>query len=156
MNKELSIALKIGGTFGIDEALPIYTSKIDVKDWIGLKYAYDNTDGCNHLIGPDKTRNILREYKRALLVIGKSNEQFKEAILKIEQELKTNGFYKAFALINGDCEFCSGLDLNPETSRRPSLDLLGIDILSTVRRFKKNEPAPKESEQKPYAIILVE
>jgi len=156
MNKELSIVLKTGADYGIDEALPIYTSKIDVKDWIGLKYTYDNADGCNHLIGPEKTRSILREYKRALLVIGKSQERFKEAILAIEKELKASGFYKAFSLINGPCEFCSGIDLNPEISRRPSLDLMGIDILATVRRFKKNEPSSEEGESKPYSIILVE
>jgi len=156
MNKELSIVLKVGADFGIDEALPIYTAKIEVKDWVGLKYTYDNADGCNHLIGPDQTRNILREYKRALLIIGKTHEKFKEGILSIEKELKSYGFYKAFSLINGPCAFCSGIDLNPEISRRPSLDLMGVDIFATVKRFKKNELPPQEGKTTPYAIILVE
>ncbi len=152
----MRIALRVGKDFGVDEALPIYTSKIEVKEWVGLRYAYDNTDGCTHVVNPLRTRTILQEYKRALLVIGKKSEQFKEALLLMEKELQAHGFYKALALINGPCDFCSSIDLNPELRRRPSLNLMGIDIVATVRRFKKNEPLPKESAVPPYAIILIE
>ena len=148
---ELNIALETGKEFDIDEALSIYTSKIYVKDWVGLKNKYGEKN-CDHHLTADQTRKILYEYRKALLIIGKDVKKFKEGILKIEKELVKNGFYKAFALINGPCDMCS----KKANVKRPSFDVMAIDILATIRRFKKNVPDSKEGELAPYAIVLVE
>ncbi|MEM4263782.1 MAG: DUF2284 domain-containing protein [Candidatus Woesearchaeota archaeon] len=153
---ELDIVLAVGKNFDVDEALPIYTSKIYVNDWVGFKYKYNNSGKCSHSIDSDQTRKLLREYSRAVLVIGKKTENFKEAVISMEKELVKNGFYKALALINGPCDLCQTTENGSEAKHRPSLELLGIDILATVRKFKKNVEQPKEGEMPPYAIILVE
>jgi len=153
---EMEIVLAVGKTFDIDEALSIYTAKIYVTDWVSMKYRYNNPDSCSHMISPEQTRKLLSEYSKAVLVIGKKKESFKTAVLAMEQELCKKGYYKAFALINGQCDFCSSAEANPAIKRRPSLELMGIDILATVRKFKKNAEQPKDGEMPPYAIILVE
>ena len=148
---ELSIALETGKKFDIDEALSIYTSKIYVKDWVALRNKY-LTKNCEHHLNASQTQKILYEYKRALLIIGKDMKKFKQGVLKIEESLIKKGFYKAIAIINGPCEMCA----KKIDSRRPSFDIMAIDILATIRKFKKNVEPPKKGELAPYAIILVE
>jgi predicted metal-binding protein len=152
---DLDIVLAVGKDFDVDEAVSIYTSKIWVNDWVSMKYKYNN-DGCSHIVPTEQTNKLLREYKRAVLVIGKNMKEFKIAVLAMEKELVKNGYFKSLALINGPCDFCSSVDIDPEIKRRPSLELMGIDIHTTVRKFKKNTEPPKEGEIRPYAIILVE
>ncbi|MBW2986657.1 DUF2284 domain-containing protein, partial [Candidatus Woesearchaeota archaeon] len=88
-------------------------------------------------------------YKRAVLIIGNKKTDFHKAILEMEHQLIQEGYFKAIALINGPCALCKKSD-----EARPSLEALGIDILTTVRKFKKNIPQPKSGEYPPYAIIL--
>lgn len=152
---EMEIVLAVGKDFGIDEALSIYTSKIYVNDWVGMKYKYNNSNGCSHIISPEQTRKLLGEYSKAVLVIGKKADDFKAAVLAMEKELCKKGYYKALALINSHCDLCNK-EKEACSAKRPSLELMGIDILATVRKFKKNVEQPKEGEMPPYAIILVE
>lgn len=152
---EMEIVLAVGKNFGIDEALSIYTSKIYVNDWVSMKYKC-NTHGCSHMTSPEQTRKILGEYSKAVIVIGKKTEDFKTAVLAMEKELYNKGYYKALALINGSCDFCDSNGKNNTAAKRPSFEMMGIDILATVRKFKKNVEQPKEGEIPPYAIILVE
>jgi predicted metal-binding protein len=146
---ELDVVLKVGYKYGIDEAVSIYTSKIYVNHWVSLKYRYSNQDCCKHTLHPDQTLRLLKEYKRAILVIGNNKTDFHKAVLEMEGQLMQEGYYKAIALINSPCTLCSKQD-----AARPSLESLGIDILATVRKFKRNIPQPKPGEFPPYAIIL--
>lgn len=155
MASEMDVVLAVGKDFDIDEALSIYTSKIWINDWVSMKYKYDNDD-CSHLVSTEQTKKLIREYKRAVLVIGKKMDDFKVAVLAMEKELVKNGYYKALALINGPCDFCGSVEINPDIKKRPCLEQVGIDIHATVRKFKKNTEPPKEGELRPYAIILVE
>lgn len=150
MASDADIVLKVGYKYGIDEALSIYTSKIYVNYWVSLKYKYTNKTSCVHEMSPDQTLSLLKEYRRAVLVIGTTDKDFQKAVVEMEQQLVQEGYYKAFALINSPCSLCSN---NPDA--RPSLESLGIDILATVRKFKKNVPQPAPGEYPPYAIILV-
>ncbi|MBW2994458.1 DUF2284 domain-containing protein [Candidatus Woesearchaeota archaeon] len=149
MASDIDIVLKVGYKHGIDEALSIYTSKIYVNHWVGLKYQYANKNSCKHSMHPDQTLRLLKEYKRAVLIIGNKKTDFHKAILEMEHQLIQEGYFKAIALINGPCALCKKSD-----EARPSLEALGIDILTTVRKFKKNIPQPKSGEYPPYAIIL--
>ena|GEM_PF-3975111 len=146
---DLDIVLRVGKKYGVDEAVSIYTSKIYVNHWVGLKYQYANKDSCKHILGPDQTYKLLKEYRRAVLIIGSKKEDFNKAILEMETQLIKEGLYKALALINSPCALCS-----KEKIARPSLESLGIDILATVRKFKKNVKQPAIGEYPPYAIIL--
>ena len=150
MTSDVDIVLKVGYKYGIDEALSIYTSKIYVNHWVGLKYRYSTKDSCKHALNADQTYKLLKEYKRAVLIVGNKKDDFNKAVLEMENQLVQEGYYKALALINGPCSLCK-----KENPARPSLESLGIDILATVRKFKKNVPQPKVGEYPPYAIILV-
>ena len=103
---DVDIVLKVGYKYGIDEALSIYTSKIYVHHWVGLKYKYANKDVCQHALHPDQTARLLKEYKRAVLVIGNKKEGFRKAVLEMEQQLIQEGYYKALVLINTPCTLC--------------------------------------------------
>lgn len=150
MASDVEIVLKVGHKYGIDEALSIYTSKIYVNHWVSLKYKYANMDSCTHAMHPDQTVRLLKEYTRAVLVIGNKDEDFEKAVFEMEQQLFQEGYYKTIALINRPCSFCK-----KNCFAMPSIESLGIDILATVRKFKKNVPQPKIGEYPPYAIILV-
>lgn len=151
---ELEIVLEVGKKYNVDEALVIYTSKIDVRDWVNLKCAF----GCEHYsknwscppnsISPEQTRNLLREYTKAVLVIGDNGamdlKKFRQAMLDMEDKLVLNGFPKSIALSMGPCDICEKCTL-PDgklcrypLKRRPSVEGMGIDVLSTVKKFKKN------------------
>lgn len=149
----LNIVLDTAKKHGIDEALIIYTTKIETKDWLLLKCRY----GCSHYgknhacppysIPPEDTRKLLREYTRAILVIGKNNggqdaKAFKKAMLDIENALIINNFNKAIAMTTGPCIACADClhtDHCPfPEQKRPALEGVGIDILATVKRFKRN------------------
>jgi predicted metal-binding protein len=150
MGNDIDIVLRVGQKYGIDEALSIYTSKIYIHHWVGLKYKYANKDSCKHMLHPDQTYRLLKEYKRAVLVLGNKKEDFEKAVVEMEERLIKEGYYKSLALLNSPCTLCKKQD-----NARPSLETLGIDILATVRKFKKNVPQPAVGEYPPYAIILV-
>ncbi len=151
---ELDIVLTAGKKHGIDEALSIYTSKIDIKDGIRLKAQFgEKHPALNWIeekfdITPNDMRQMLREYTKAILVIGKDGKMpldaFWHAMMDIEETLHLNNFYKSIALVSGPCRGCGsctvvkGKTCAVPDKRRPTLEGLGVDILSTVRRFKKN------------------
>lgn len=150
---EIDITLAAGRSYGIDEALVIYTSKIDVKDWVYHKAVYSEHHDRNysytpHTITPNDARNLMREYTKAILVIGKNGnmplKEFRTAMLDIEQKLNLNGFPKALAMTMGPCDVCKActrMQNDPcafPAKRRPSIEATGIDIVGTVKKFKKN------------------
>jgi predicted metal-binding protein len=150
MVRDTDVVLRVGRKYDIDEALSIYTSKIYVNHWVGLKYRFATKDSCSHMLSPDQTYKLLKEYKRAVLVIGNKKEDFKKALVEMEQELIKEGYHKSVALVNEPCSICKGDEIT-----RPAFEPLGIDIISTVRKFKKNISQPKNGEYPPYGIILV-
>lgn len=168
----LDIVLNTAKKHGIDEALIIYTTKIETKDWLLLKCKY----GCRHYsknhacppyaITPDDMRKLLREYKRAVLVIGKDNGKqdsisFKKAVLDIENSLLLNNFNKAMAMTTGPCigcEECLHTEHCPfPEQKRPSLEGVGIDIVATVKKFKRNIDFQVQSQPFPsFGLILLD
>ena len=146
---ELTIVLTTAKRHNIDEATIIYTSKIEVKDGVYLKSklecgCHGNGDCPAHAISSEQTRNLLREYKRAVLVVGNSDQDlktFRKALLDIENSLIINNFHKAMALIPGHFDVTEEHNnlthANGKCQRIP-LEGCGIDIFSTVKKFKKN------------------
>jgi predicted metal-binding protein len=170
---EVEIALSVGKKFGIDEILSIYTSKIDVFDWVEAKCKF----GCDrfgsnyccppHTFSPEQTRRLMKEYRKAILIFGKEGapeeqKKFKEALVEMEKELAKANYHKAFALVPGPCDACSrchvldGMQCIHPEKKRPAMEGMGIDIVSTVRRFKKNFSIPKEKSFAQVGIILLE
>lgn len=172
MDKAEDVAIREGKQYGINEAMVIYTSKIDVRDYVLLKCKFGCTKyGHSHNCPPktptpDETRKILSEYKKAILIGGevmgiKGQVKITEGILAIERALFLKGYYKAFGLTPGACMLCNECNLDepckvPEKCR-PSMESMGIDVFSTLKKFKKNLDALKDRTKFIcYGLILLE
>jgi len=175
MDKEEQIALSTGKKYGINEAIVIYTSKIDVKDYVLLKCKfgctrYGKSYNCPpNTPTPDQTRRILTDYKKALIVGGEvkggfiGQKRISEGIIAIERALFLNGYYKTFGLTPGSCVICENCGLGdnkpckyPEKCR-PSMESMGIDVFSTLKKFKKNLDVIKDRTKFIcYGLILLE
>lgn len=172
---EVGIVLGVGKKYGIDEAMIIYTSKVEVKDWVLLKCKY----GCENYgkshscppnsIPPDETRKIMREYKRAILVVAKTKElkeqkKFRKALLEMEKALFLKNHYKAFALVPGCCDNCDvcavqeGKQCRNPITKRPCIEGTGIDVFALAKKHKKNIQTIKDMKKafESYGLILLD
>lgn len=170
---ESDLAVSLGRKYGITEALTIYTTKIDVKDYVAAKCKFGCTKyGTNwccppNTHSPEETRRLLREYSKAILLISESegtekHDDFRKGMLEIESAMMQRGYYKALALPIGactTCEVCAYTEgkncVHPE-QKRPSVEGMGIDILSTVKRFKKNIDTANKDKNKRFGLILLD
>ncbi len=169
--------------FGIEDIIPIDTDFIVVSEWVHLKCKY----GCQRYgkswccppetPGPEKVRNILKEYSTAIILTGKVNNPFFyrnskkrrriqvriwKGPVTIERYLFLKGYYKAFALVSENCALCDYC-LYPKScrfprERRPSVESFSIDIFATLRRLgrKYTIHKSKNATYQYYSIILLE
>ena len=171
---EVAIVLEVGKKYGIDEAMVIYTSKVEVKDFVLLKCKYGCENyGKSHTcppdsIPPEKMKDLLREYKRAILVVAKAKDEeeqtkFRKALIEMESALCSKDFYKSFALVPGCCSGCDVCGHEEKGCkevhhRRPCIEGTGIDVFSLIRKHKKNiqtvEAMKKAAER--YGLILLD
>jgi Family of unknown function (DUF5714)/Predicted metal-binding protein (DUF2284) len=97
MNKSLQL--------GAEKAKIIDTENIFVGNWVQWKCKYGcpfyGKDGCHPPFAPstEETRNVLKEYDKALLINGSKGSLLSKIALDIEHEAVELGLYKAFALI---------------------------------------------------------
>ncbi len=174
-DKAITTVLSVGKKYGIDEAIIIYTSKVEVKKWVVGKCRY----GCEryhrsyscppHSISPNRMKEMMMEYKRAILVVEKPDgdekmRDFRKALIAMEKELYTNDYYKAFALVPGTCTTCETCNavtrktcVNP-SENRPCIEGTGIDVFALVKRFKKNAKVNKKASEpfRAYGLILLD
>jgi len=162
---ELTIVLTTARRHNVDEATIIYTAKIDVKDGVFLKSKLEC--GCHgngtcpaHAFLPQQTRDLLREYKRAILIIGNPDQDmkaFRIALLDIEHSLLINNFHKALVLTPGSYDMSEekkSLKQADKCQRLP-LEGCGIDIFATVKKFKKNMDNYTHFKKNPAAGIIL-
>ncbi len=130
---------RIGSRIGIDEAIEIYTAKVVVREAIYWRKRYSqdyNSNWCTlpNTPKPEETKRLLKEYKKAVLVMGHSDtiekevfkdisyfngnknrikkktinskNEFRKAIIKIEKQLRKKGLYRAMALLSHPCSLC--------------------------------------------------
>lgn len=145
---------------GADQVIVISTRNIFTHNWVRLKCQY----GCGgygekltcppYSPTPDQTRKVLAEYKKAILIVysgrysnrqaqtrgreRKRRRQMRRVIVQAERALFLDGYYKAFALGGGPCNFCRDCDVTkacrfPDLAR-PAMEACGIDVFATLRR----------------------
>jgi predicted metal-binding protein len=124
-----------------------------------------------------EAREILREYKSALLLCGeavhphfyqdnskkrRTQVQFWKGTVAIERELFLLGFHKAFGLTSESCALCKKC-VYPENclfpkEKRPSVESFSIDIFQTLNRLGKEAKVAQKIEDhyNHYSIILLE
>ena len=147
-------------------------SNMVVKDWTLLKCQF----GCDSYSknwacppsgdGPEVLRKSLKDYKKALLVVGSTKDvagqkRFMKDVLALEKELFLANFYKAFALMPGPCALCAKC-ARPKPCRhphsmRPEMAGMGVDLFATLKKLGIGlKVLKKPQEFKTYAIILLE
>jgi predicted metal-binding protein len=118
--------------------------RVATAHWVQWKCRY----GCSgyqtnlmcppHTPLPTQTREMLDQYKRALLFEADRGEPKKIAVA-LEKKLFLQGFYKAFGIGAGPCNLCEECAFeegcrHPERAR-PSMEGCGIDVFATAREY---------------------
>jgi predicted metal-binding protein len=141
---------------------------IHVPDWTEMKCRF----GCSgygkrhcppHGLSPAKTREIIKDYRYAMLLEGEPpTGAFQLQVLEAEKEAFKAGFHKAFAYWAGPCAICNscagdGVCRNPGKPR-PSMEGAGIDVFETVRRagIELKTLENRDEFVKYFALLLLE
>ncbi|MBS4024126.1 MAG: methyltransferase domain-containing protein, partial [Clostridia bacterium] len=155
---------------GFTLAQPINTDNIHVPAWSDLRCRY----GCDRYGSPhcppnspipDKTRELLRDYRQALLLEGEPpTRDFQQLVLQAEKVAFEAGFYKAFSYWAGPCAICQscsvtdGVSCAKPKNARPSMEGAGIDVFETVKRAGISlHPLSKDNPYvKYFGLLLLE
>jgi len=116
--KSLQKFCKLAKKFRAKEARVISTKNVFTALWVRQKCQF----GCNEYGKtltcppfspcPENTRKILDSYNKAILVHSTDEwGDVKEIIVKLEREIFISGYYKAWALGAGPCNFCNKCNL---------------------------------------------
>ncbi|HXY55584.1 MAG TPA: DUF2284 domain-containing protein [Nitrospirota bacterium] len=152
---------------GFEEVYPIKSEDIHISEWTSLKCRF----GCGHYgslrcppnsPSAGKTRKIVKDYRRALLLQGEPpTRDFQLRVLKAEIEALKSGFHKALSFWAGPCSLCESC--NTEKCRntawaRPSMEGAGIDVYETVRSAGASLRTLNSKDEfvKYFALILLE
>jgi hypothetical protein len=136
---------QIAKQHGIDEVMVLYTSKLDVRDWVIVKSGW-NKQISRPVLTAEKSRLLLKDWSQCALVVG-SGEDFSDKLIAMEQVLHKKGFYKAWAVLNGPVESCD---------KRPCCEWFGIDMVGTLLRYKKNLQKPLPGTYPAWGLVLIE
>ncbi len=154
---------------GFRNCCSIEVDSIHVPDWTPQRCQF----GCGgygkphcppNSPSPGATREVLKDYSRALLLEGEPpTGDFQLKVLEAEKEAFTAGFYKSFAYWAGPCSLCKqgcpddGSCRNTRMAR-PSMEAAGIDVFETVRRagFSLRPLKNKADYVKYFALLLLE
>lgn len=167
VDKEARLVSKLHA-LGFSKVRPVAAAGIRVTDWADLRCRFGCTRyGSPHCPpnspAPEKTRELLKDYTRAVLLEGEPpTREFQRAVVKAEREAFIMGYHKAFAFWAGPCSLCSpcaphGVCLNTKESR-PSMEGAGIDVFETVRSagLSLRTLGSGDDFVKYYALLLVE
>lgn len=130
---------------GVDEVIVVYTSKLELREYVAERARWAQTVSRQPLT-LERARTLLREYGSCALVVGKDGAKFREALQAIEKDMHAKGFYRAWAVINEPVG----------SATMPSMEWFGIDIVATLKKYKKNLHVPVPGDFPPWAILLVE
>ena len=141
--KSLEVLCKLARKLGAVEAKVISPQTVVTAPWVRWKCqygcsGYDGSLTCPpHSPAPEETAEVLREYKKAILIHAGDHGDVSEIAVKVEKEAFLSGYYKAFGLGSGPCRLCPSCDVaadcrKPEKAR-PSMEAAGIDVFRTIR-----------------------
>ncbi|MGC8605613.1 MAG: DUF2284 domain-containing protein [Desulfomonilaceae bacterium] len=167
---------------GFHEIYPIKTSDIVTARWVRLKCRYGcskyNTSWCCPPAAPNlqMTREILAEYKLALLLISENtNEHFYrnspskrriqikqwKSTIALERKLFLMGYYKAFGLPADTCALCKECAYPKQckfpNEKRPTPEACGIDVFQTVQNVGQSTGLVRSVQDcfHSYSLILL-
>ena len=165
MDKYVKTALEAGA----HDARLIATDTVVTAQWVRLKCQF----GCGgygqcltcppHSPTPEKTAQVLREYRVALLVHSEGEVEVTPLVVALERRAFIEGYHKAFAMGAGPCELCKSCLPDKRECRhpekaRPAMEACGIDVFQTAR----NNGFPIDTVKNPgcrqnyYGLLLLE
>jgi predicted metal-binding protein/2-polyprenyl-3-methyl-5-hydroxy-6-metoxy-1,4-benzoquinol methylase len=154
---------------GFGKVCSISVDTVHVPEWADLRCRF----GCGEYgkphcppnsPSPARTREVLKDYARALLLEGEPpTGEFQRNVLRAEREAFKAGFHKALAFWAGPCSLCepcraTGGICHNQRDARPSMEGSGIDVFETVRRagFSLRTLSRRDDYVKYFALLLLE
>lgn len=149
----------------LKEILLIESKDIQTAPWVLLKCRY----GCGEFgkryscppfpPPPFFSQQIFSEYNTALLIHDHASWKVRWAVTEIEKKAVESGFFKAFGMGSGPCGLCEecpdGRPCVKTEEARPSMEAMGIDVFSTVRKFGYDLSHDPETAQF-FGLVLLE
>lgn len=167
LDRESCLTAKVQA-LGFRQVYPVSVDVVHVPEWADMRCRFGcSSYGRRHCPpnspSPEKTRQVLQDYSRALLLEGEPpTREFQYRVLRAEKEAFQAGFYKAFAFWAGPCSLCNyctteGVCGNTRDAR-PSMEGAGIDVFETVRRagLRLETVKDKNDYVKYFALVLLE
>ena len=153
---------------GCAHAIVIGTNTIATGRWVQLKCKYGCDEYGKKLTCPphspsyEETREILKEYDKAMLLHCRLSWQMRYITAEVEKKAFSLGFYKAIGFGAGPCKLCENCETASPCIRpmdaRPSMEACGIDVYQTARNhnFKIETLRSKDDEVNIYGLVLLE
>lgn len=151
---------------GAKEAKIISSGTIVAADWVRRKCQF----GCRwygqrfacppHTPSPTETKNILAEYREAVLIQAADSADIRRIVADLEREIFLSGYHKAWGMGAGPCKLCSECSAPcryPEKAR-PAMEACGIDVFSTARNngFPIEVVHAESDEKHFYGVVLID
>lgn len=153
---------------GFRNVYRIRTEEIHIADWTDVRCRfgcekYGNLHCPPNSPSSDKTRAMVKDYKKALLLEGEPpTRDFQVRVLQAERAAFKAGFHKAFSFWAGPCSLCESCGVNGSCTNtansRPSMEGAGIDVFATAKNAGARLRTLEQKDQfvKYFALLLLE
>jgi len=153
---------------GFRNVFRLRTEQIHIADWTDVRCRFGcERYGCPHCPphspSPDKTREMVKDFKKALLLEGEPPTRgFQMRVLQAERAAFKAGFHKAFSYWAGPCSLCESCTPNGcctnKSITRPSMEGAGIDVFETARNAGAQLRTLEQKDEfvKYFALLLLE
>ena len=155
-------------SLGALQAKAISPKRVFTNAWVRWKCRY----GCDgygssllcppHSPTPDETRNLLDEYRKAILIHCNPRTNVRRLVARLERTAFLGGYYKALGLACGPCELCPTCAFEDgcrhADQARPAMEACGIDVFRTARQagFPIEVVTSRSCKQNYYGLLLLE
>ena len=167
VEKSFQSFCKFAKKLGAIHAKVISVDTVVTAPWVRLKCQY----GCDaygeyltcppYSPPPEKTREVLKHYRKAILVHGDDYTDISKIVVRLEREAFLSGYYKAYGMGSGPCDLCNRCDVNKPCKKsyeaRPSMEASGIDVFKTARnnRFKIEVLKRSDCKGNYFGLVLI-
>ena len=156
--------LKAGGA---DLAMEIRPESVVTAPWTIYKCKFGcSVYGKSYCCPPNtptyqETRAMLDSFRRAILFRTHTQLTVTPLAAELARELFLDGYYKAIAFGDGDCQECAKCNIehcNFSGKTVPSMEACGIDVFATVRNngLEIHTLRERGEEQNHFGLILIE
>jgi len=143
MERDFEILRKFAKKLGAVSTKVISVDTVVTAPWVRLKCQY-GCDGYGESLTcppysptPEKTQEVLKNYRKAILVHGDDYTDINRIVTRLEREAFLSGYYKAYGMGSGPCRLCNSCAVNKPCKKpyqaRPSMEASGIDVFKTAR-----------------------